>query len=205
MLRLRILALVCGLLGAAPAAFGQDAPSRPGPWVVDVRGVTLSLPVAHGFASPLPAGTPVPGRAFGAELGVRLYGPNWGASRLGVGAGWMWARGTTPEVGAVPRVEEVFTSLAPEVSANFGTAKGWSYLSLGAGVASIESMSVLNGRRSAAGGSGRVLDVHAGAGARWFTTDHLAVGFDVRLHRLAAGEVTPSTVRFAVSVGMSAR
>ena len=205
MRHLRALALAFGLLLAVQAAYAQESPTRPGPWVLDVRGVTLSLPVAAGFVPPVPNGTPLPSRGFGGELGVRWYGPNWGAARLGVGAGWIWARGTTPEVGLVPRVQEVFTSITPEVSANFGTAAGWSYASLGAGTARISTVSVLNGVTSDPATTGRVLDIHAGAGARWFTSDHLAVGFDVRLHRLAAGEATPSTTRFVLSAGLSLR
>ena len=155
--------------------------------------------------APVPNGTPLPSRGFGGEIGVRWYGPNWGRARLGVGAGWIWARGTTPEVGAVPRIQEVFTSVTPEVSANFGTGSGWSYASLGAGTARISTVSVLKGVTSEPATTGRVLDVHAGAGARWFTSDHLALGFDIRLHRLAAGEATPSTTRFVASVGLSLR
>ena len=202
---LRVLALAFGLLVAGPVAYAQEAPTRPGPWVVDLRGVTLSLPVAAGFVPPVPNGTLLPSRGFGGELGVRWYGPNWGRARLGVGAGWIWARGTTPKVGAVPRIQEVFTSITPEVSANFGTAAGWSYASLGAGTARISTVSVLKGVTSEPATTGRVLDIHAGAGARWFTSDHLAVNFDVRLHRLAAGEATPSTTRLVLSVGVSLR
>ena len=205
MRHLCVLALAFGFLTPVPAAHAQDAPARPGPWVLDVRGVTLSLPVAAGFVPPVPTGTPLPSRGFGGEIGIRWYGPNWGPSRMGFGAGWIWARGTTPEVGAVPRVQEVFTSITPEVSANFGTAAGWSYASLGAGVASIETVAVLKGTTSEPAATGSVLNVHVGAGARWFTTDHLAVGFDVRLHRLSGGAVTPSTIRLALSVGLSLR
>lgn len=205
MRHLRVLVLALGLLVPVPATYAQEAPTRPGPWVLDVRGVTLSLPVAAGFVPPVPNGTPLPSRGFGGEFGVRWYGPSWGRARLGVGAGWIWARGTTPEVGAVPRIQEVFTSIAPEVSANFGTAVGWSYASLGAGTARISTVSVLNGVTSDPATTGRVLDIHAGAGARWFTSDHLAVGFDIRLHRLASGEATPATTRFVASVGLSIR
>ncbi|MEQ1896296.1 MAG: hypothetical protein ABL971_02780 [Vicinamibacterales bacterium] len=205
MRHLRVLALAFGLIAAVPAAHAQDPPTRPGPWVLDVRGVTLSLPVAAGFVPPVPSGTSLPSRGFGGELGIRWYGPNWGPSRIGVGAGWIWARGTTPEVGAVPGIQEVFTSLTPEVSTNFGTASGWSYVSLGVGTARIRTVSVLKGTTSEPASTGSVLDVHAGAGARWFTSNHLAVGFDVRLHRLSAGAATPSTIRLLTSVGFSLR
>ena len=201
----RALALAFGLLVAVQAAYAQDAPARPGPWVLDARGVTLSLPVAAGFVPAVPAGASLPSRAFGGELGIRWYGPNWGPSRIGFGAGWIWARGTTPEVGAVPRIQEVFTGITPEVSANFGTASGWSYASLGAGTARISTVAVQKGTTSEPATTGRVLDIHAGGGARWFTSDHLAVGFDVRLHRLGAGEATPSTMRVVVSAGLSVR
>jgi hypothetical protein len=100
-------------------------------------------------------------------------------------------------------VQEVFTSVSPEVSFNFGTASGWSYLSLGTGVGIIRGDLVSQGVTSESVTTGNRLDIHAGVGARWFTIDHLAIGFDVRLHRLSAGRITPSTMRLAASVGIS--
>ncbi|HVG70411.1 MAG TPA: hypothetical protein VM819_05850, partial [Vicinamibacterales bacterium] len=93
--------------------------------------------------------------------------------------------------------------LAPQVSANFGTRDGWSYLSAGVGIASVatEAADVMPGENE----SGRLRVVNFGGGARWFITERLAFGFDVRAHRIAAGSGTPKTALFAVSAGLSIR
>jgi hypothetical protein len=55
--------------------------------------------------------------------------------------------------------------------------------------------------------SGNTTSLNAGAGARWFLTSHVAAGFDLRLHRVAAGPTlgTPAVMLFAASAGLSIR
>jgi hypothetical protein len=53
--------------------------------------------------------------------------------------------------------------------------------------------------------TGRLMTVNAGGGARWFLTRHIAVGFDIRLHRVAAAETMPAAMLFAVGGGISLR
>jgi hypothetical protein len=96
------------------------------------------------------------------------------------------------------------TTVAPQLSFNFGTHDGWSYLSAGYGTAQTRaevtstpaagtatSETVTRERRTHA--------VNFGGGARWFLRERLAVGFDVRFHRL------PSKQIVGLSVGMSVR
>jgi len=201
------LAVAVGLVLATGAA-GAQTPGpadQPGPWVLDLRGTTVSLPSDADFLPALPSGSVVPGRGFGIDGGARWYWRRLGPSRLGLGLDATWARGTAPGTATLPRVVETFTRVAPDLSFNFGQRNGWSYLSLGAGVARIAASASLAGRDLTPTSTGTVLTLHAGGGARWFTRERLAVGFDVRLHSLQPGESTPPTMRFAASVGISLR
>jgi hypothetical protein len=200
-------AALCLLLAAPVPALAQDAAGadQPGPWVLDLRGATVSLPSDPAFLPVLPAGSAVPGRAFGVDGGARWFWRRLGPSRLALGVDATWARGTTPGSATLPRVVETFVRVAPDVSFNFGRRNGWSYLSLGAGVARISGSAALAGRTIDPVSSGGLIAIHGGGGARWFTSDRMAVGFDLRLHQLQAGERTPATMRVAASVGISVR
>lgn len=203
----RACAALCLLLVAPAGARAQSASEadQPGPWVVDLRGVTVSLPSDPAFLPMLPAGSIVPGRGFGVDGGARWFWRRLGASRLGLGLDATWARGTTPGSSSLPRVVETFVRVAPDLSFNFGGRNGWSYLSLGAGLARIAGSATLAGRTLDPVTSGALVAIHGGAGARWFTSDRMAVGFDIRLHHLQPGDRTPATMRFAASVGLSVR
>jgi hypothetical protein len=214
--------LVALLLLAAPAAAQissapapAQSPSRPGPWAVDIRGVTGPVPGTTAFYPPLDNTARVPARGFGIDFGAHVYVLNLGPSRVGVGVNIVNVRATTtPIVEAtmpattptptttptpIPTTTPVTTTagqtvqadlrmLAPQISFNFGSREGWSYLSAGAGTAEIvtRTTGVLSGRRE----SGRLNSLNFGAGARWFIKSHLAVGFDVRMYTMSAGSAT---------------
>jgi hypothetical protein len=189
-------------LSSAGDAVAQVAPGPPGPYVVDLRGATIGVPQFSGFYPPLVEGTLVPARAFGVEAGAHIYLTRLGPGHLGVGASVMQARATADAVSMTARV------LAPQVSINFGTSEGWSYISGGVGVANLRGRVEAPqepGRRS----SGALMALNLGAGARWFFTRHVAIGFDLRLHRIGAGEadafgvVTPATFLGSAAVGFS--
>ena len=78
--------------------------------------------------------------------------------------------------------------LAPQISFNFGSREGCSYLIVGAGTADIvtRTTGVLPGKRE----TGRLNSLNFGAGARWFIRSHLGVGFDVRMYTMSAGSAT---------------
>jgi hypothetical protein len=94
-------------------------------------------------------------------------------------------------------------SLAPQVSFNFGTRDGWSYLSAGAGVSEIVAR--ITGATAQRGETGRVLTVDAGAGARWFLTERVGVGFDLRLRRLSGAGAMGAAMVFGASAGIALR
>ncbi len=69
------------------------------------------------------------------------------------------------------------------------------YLSAGAGTARVN-----------AGETGSSSAINAGGGARWFIRRHVAMGFDVRWHKIAAdGETMDASTVFAASVGFSVK
>ena len=89
----------------------------------------------------------------------------------------------------------LLTTVGPQLSLNFGSRAGWSYLSAGIGRARMSTRAsgfvdeddeddvtaaqlVEHGSRSS---------LNFGGGARWFTRQRLAVSFDVRFHIIGAG------------------
>ena len=94
-------------------------------------------------------------------------------------------------------------AIAPQISLNFGSRDGWSYLSAGLGLGSVNSRTenASPGERE----SGRLRTINYGGGARWFMTPRLAFGFDLRAYQLAAGDGTPRVNVFAVGAGLSLR
>lgn len=195
------------LLGAPAWALAQARPpAPPGPYVIDVRGATMGLPDDAPFYPPLPADTLVPSRGFGVEVGGHVFTGRLGPAHLGAGASFAYIRGTTTDTAATVRV------LAPQLSFNFGTTNGWSYLSAGIGTGDVQGRftSAPDGA-TVSQRSGAVLAMNVGGGARWFVTRHLAVGFDLRLHHLGSGggqdgaAGTPSTMVVLASAGLSVK
>jgi hypothetical protein len=216
----RALALVVVVLTAAPAA-AQNTPGPPGPYVLDVRGTTVALPEGAAFLPPVSITALVPSRAFGVDAGGHLYIANWRQARVGVGASVLVARGTALDVNITERI------VAPQLSLNWGTANGWSYLSTGVGRGHIESRRVTpasststSGQSTGSGAASastidnvtvNVLAINFGGGARWFISRRVAVGFDIRLHKIGGGTAkptaaaTPGAMLLAASAGLSFR
>ena len=93
MIRLATAPLIAFLLTGAPAS--AQSPSRPGPWAIDVRGVTGPVPEQTVFYPPLDRTALIPGRGLGLDLGVHVYLLNLGPARLGIGADLFYVRGRT--------------------------------------------------------------------------------------------------------------
>ena len=218
------------LVTVAPAA-AQVVTTLPGPYVVDVRGTTVGIPRGAAFFPAVPQTTQIPSRGFGVDVGAHVYLVQFGPSRLGVGADLLRARGTSsPGKNATsgsgpntrpsqPDVAATVTAVAPQVSFNFGSAEGWSYISGGWGVAQIRSSTSAFGLSGTGTGTGvvpaQVVDngyrpsVNVGGGARWFTAKHTAFSFDIRFHVVMAGPKgasdTPGATLVAASAGISLR
>ena len=191
---MRRVAAALLLLAAAPAAAQSREPV--GPFVVDLRGATSGVPNDTAF---FPAGvsadTIVPARGFGFDVGGHVYLFALGPARLGVGLNYVRLRGTAEASTATVAM------LAPQLSFNFGSRDGWSYLGAGLGRAWIDTS--LHGETGpSARESGGLTSINAGGGARWFLVSRLAVGFDVRWHRISG---PPRATLLTASVGFSVR
>ena len=228
---------IAALLMSTPAAAQLSPPSTPGPYVIDIRAPMSGLPSTSGFHPRLPANTLVPKRGFGLGVGGHVYVARLGVSRVGVGVDALRVRGTavtpvtlststtesTTEAGtpsssgaslsAASQIDIAMsmTAIAPQLSFNFGTREGWSYLSGGYGIAQIrteatgEQESPLTGRTTLVRDDGRSASINYGGGARWFIRDRVAVGFDLRFHRIATVGTRPVAKLVVASVGLSVR
>jgi hypothetical protein len=230
------LAAVCflwlGTLAGTPAAAQIAAPGPPGPYVIDVHGATSAIPQDASFFPPVPTATIIPSRGYGFDVGAHVYLMRLGPGRLGIGASLLRVGGTASPPAPSPRptsatttpatrpdVDATLTIFAPQLSYNFGSAEGWSYVSAGVGHTKVTTGT------SAFGGPGsgtsmtpeRSVDsrtlstINIGGGARWFAKAHLAFSFDVRFYlvsaRAAEGKApaTTGTTLVAASAGISLR
>ena len=227
--RFAAIGVLAVVLVGTPAVAQVAAPEPPGLYTIDVRGATGGLPTDAAFFPPLPSGTSIPTRGYGVDVGAHLYPLQLGPARLGVGVGVLRVRGTaspeTPSTGSsttastTPDVDSALTVIAPQLSFNFGSSAGWSYLSVGLGGARVTSVtSVFRGEGIASdltpGGdanSGFRPSMSIGGGARWFAKARLGVSFDLRVYFVSAGiaegtrPATPRSTLTSASVGVSVR
>jgi hypothetical protein len=195
---MRKLAVVCvfaGTIAGARAACAQEPPPRIPRFVIDFHGTVPMFPNdlqqladSRGVSPPLTL-TELPGWGIGAQVGAHLYLFKWKALTVGVGGEVMAARATsTPSASSASTlrpVEERLVSAAPQLSFNFGTGHGWSYLSGGIGRSqwSLHPTGEPTGPADA-----EVLPTfNYGGGARWFIKRHLAFSFDVRVYEVQPG------------------
>ncbi len=201
-----VVLLTLAHVSTAAAQQPSAAPGLNPPWpllVVDARGATAVIPKDSAFYPPLPENALVPARGFGFDAGAHVYAGRLGGVRLGYGADVFFVRATQ---GGLTTVNARF--VAPQVSLNFGTSRGWSYISGGAGVATMRGELTDETGASTSRPSGRLSAVNVGGGARWFMSRHLAFTFDIRLHRLGHGTgedgvQTPTAMLSSVSAGFS--
>ena len=200
------------------AAFAQS--SSPGPYIIDFRGAMSGLPTGVFYPASAP-NTVVPTRGFGLGGGVHVYLLRLGPSRIGLGVDGARVRGTADTFAAtssssssanasmstapVAKAVMDMTTVAGQISFNFGSHDGWSYLTAGYGktrTRSQVSSEVLGPiEHSVAVLKRHTPTMNYGGGARWFVREHIGVGFDVRFHRL----INPSKQIVGLSVGLSLR
>jgi hypothetical protein len=206
-------------LTSARAAAQTPAPAPPGPYVIDVHAVTSGLPGDASFFPPAPSGTLIPSRSLGLNIGGHVYLFRLGPAHVGVGASALQALGkiSAATQTGTPAVNMRVRAVAPQLSFNFGSADGWSYLSAGIGLAAVRTTTSPVEARIDEGtittpkqvhDTGSLRSVNLGAGARWFVRGRMAFSFDVRVHKIAAGSGemgTPATTLVAASAGLSVR
>jgi hypothetical protein len=181
--------LLLAIVSAHDAAAQSLNPGPPGPFVFDARGVVSGIPNSEAFVPPGLTTATIPSRGFGGGVGGHVYAIQLGPGRFGIGVDLAFARGTSTEV------QTTLSTIDPQVSFNFGTADGWSYLSAGVGAARLKS--------EPSGISESVQAINWGGGARWFLSQHFGIGFDIRVRHLSAGDVVPKGTSVAAAVGLS--
>jgi hypothetical protein len=196
----RVFVFAVMLLATASTSLAQTRQpiSR---FVIDVRGASTGLPTDEGWTPTLPANTLAPSRKLGLDAGAHVFVLRLKGLSFGIGGNFLYARGTTiapepvstspttpPPVQTIPDVTTGLTSVAPQVSMNFGHSLGWSYLSAGLGTTQVESEAAIPSQTTVVftpRDSGWVKTINFGGGARWFIKDRFGVGFDVRWYKLS--------------------
>ena len=183
--------------------YGQAPPGPIPRIVVDLHGIVPVFPndnaalASSRFVNdpgrPLAVGE-LPGAGFGGRIGVHLYLFKWKAITVGVGGEVMSARSSSSPPddtqGFVP-VTERLTSGAGQLSLNFGSAHGWSYLSGGFGRS---QWSILPAGQAPTSSDTETLPTaNYGGGAHWSIKRHLGFSLDVRLYEIQPGSPTVVT------------
>jgi opacity protein-like surface antigen len=210
----RFAALVLCLAFAAPAAAQQKEPI--GPFAIDVRGALARHKAEPSVATDLNVqSSNLPTRTLGLVGGVHFYPLRRRRVTLGVGGTFVMTRGSkTLDVqgsgGAEPvqgpTVRRRFTTLSPEISLNFGHRNGWSYIS---GGMLGRSKLYLEREDAPVANAPYRSTINYGGGARWFTSEHLALSVDFRWYSVAEQSAAtgivaqPRTTLLVLSGGVS--
>ncbi|MGE4055870.1 MAG: outer membrane beta-barrel protein [Vicinamibacterales bacterium] len=204
-----LLGALCILAASRPAS-AQDEPSRIGPIAIDVRGSFPGLSDSPTLAASRNlVGDELPGRGLGGDVGAHLYLFKAGAVTFGIGAQLTLIRGTSQATEEGLRaVTSRLVSFTPQVSLNFGSGDGWSYLSAGMGQS--EWSIVVQGEAPTSADLERLRTFNYGGGARWFMNEHVAFTFDVRFHVIEPGAIhvlglpgSPRTRLLVIGAGLS--
>jgi hypothetical protein len=218
---LRAAFVIMILLAAnAPAARAQELPPRIPLFVVDLHGTFARLPGdnqtladSRGIAL-----GELPGPAFGAGLGLHVYPLRFRTITFGIGGQVTFARKHTKGLVVAGQtllnpVTETLVSGAPQLSFNFGSGTGWSYIS--GGIGQTVWQIIPDGADPLTSDNDRLKTINYGGGARWFMKKHLAFSFDVRIYALNPGAAslkpgtsttlpgTPRTAVMVIGVGAS--
>lgn len=180
--------VLAGLFGVCSAVQAQEPPPRIPAFVVDLHANVVNFPDAAQLAqSRARAPSELPGFGMGGDAGVHVYPFKWRAITFGVGGQFTVSRArrtpAAPGQSTMLRpVTERFTSLAPQLSFNFGSGNGWSYLS--GGIAPATWSLVPDGSAPLPSDEERLKTINYGGGARWFAKPRLAFSFDVRFYAI---------------------
>jgi Outer membrane protein beta-barrel domain len=193
MMRMRGLCPLALLLGFCTTAAAQG-PEPIGRFAADVRVALPGYPQTATVATALGVDPlDLPTRGLGLAFGAHLYPARKGVVSLGLGAEWMVSqrnrtRDPTTEGGTPgPTVQTRFSSFSPQISLNFGSKQGWSYLSGGLGWGRFTTELQTSPQPDA---EGRLRTINYGGGARWFLNQHVAVSLDLRFYAVNPQEAT---------------
>jgi len=210
--------LAAMLLGSIGEAAAQDTPPEKlpiGRFVVDARLAFPKFKDDPAIAAALDVTVPnLPGRAFGPVIGAHWYALRLGKVTFGFGGELMAARrgrtinAGTEEAPVDSTVNSRFSAVSPQISFNFGSRDGWSYISGGIGWSRFTAErqdAPLPDQESAS------KTINYGGGARGFAKKHLALSMDLRFYAINPQEPTstrpgvPRMTLIAFSVGASIR
>ena len=185
-----LLVSVAPALAQQPAATPAPVPREPiAAFVADARVAWPSLKEDADVATSLGVETDdLPDRGPGFILGAQVYVARRRAVKVGIGGEMLWARAghTVPplEEGDPdgPRLENRWSHLSPQVSLNFGSKDGWSYLTGGIGWSKLTMERQDEPQESGS----RILTLNYGGGARWFMKKHLALNMDLRFYSVGS-------------------
>jgi hypothetical protein len=193
------------MLAASSQASAQEGVPQPiGPFVVDVRGSIVPFGQNAAFAAPRGFSSSLtPALGLGVEAGAHAYLYRWRVITFGLGGsvhaslGDRSAGELDPDPDG-PTLRKRFVALSSQLSFNFGSRDGWSYLSGGLGTSrySLFALGHEDPQR-------RTSTINYGGGARWFTNNHLALSLDLRFYALAPLAATgtePSSPRMTLMV-----
>ena len=215
--RMRVPVIACAsliALFAANRALAQDPAPRIGPYVVDLHATVPRFPqdlqLAQSRAMTL---AELPGSGLGVLVGVHVYPLRWRAVTFGVGGEFATgrARQTPAAIQTLVRpATERLTTITPQLSFNFGTGNGWSYISGGLGRSTWAVTP--QGQEGFAADSEQLKTISYGGGARWFMKRHLAFSFDARFYAINPGTPfvagalgSPRTTLIVIGAGVSVR
>jgi hypothetical protein len=200
-MRRAVLALsAAAVLCVHGRADAQEAPTPFPRVVLDLHGIVPVFPndnaqlASSRFVTelnrPMQIGE-LPGAGFGGRVGVHVYLLKWKVITFGVGGEVLSARSSStpadPSLELVP-VSERLTSGDGQVSFNFGSGHGWSYLSGGFGRS--QWSIVPAGQPAAAADAESLPTTNYGGGAHWSIKRHLGFSLDVRLYEIQPGSAT---------------
>ena len=185
-----LLAAACLSLTVWPAAAQAPPPPIP-PFVVDARVTVPFYPSGDAVAVAIQetAGT-LPGHGLGVTVGAHWYPVRWKAITFGIGGELFRSKGsrapTSEEVMAAstppPTLETRLRAFSPQLSFNFGSGNGWSYLSGGMGKA---TLSIRQAGVPSLDPAPSATTINYGGGARWFDRDHVAFTLDLRIFAMS--------------------
>lgn len=178
-------------VSTAARAAAQEPPPKIGPFVIDIHGIVPRFPHDDQLTLSRDLFTrEMPGTGLGVHASANVYLFTWKAVTFGLGGDATFARAhngsepISPTVTGRP-VTERFMHVAPELSFNFGTGDGWSYLSGGIGRSTWSI--VPDGAQPLNADRERLETINYGGGARWFAKPHLAFSVDVRFYAVYPG------------------
>jgi hypothetical protein len=221
MKRVAVLSFVAGLLLSASDARSQEPPPKIGPFVVDFHASVPRFPSDPKLAESRGVQqAELPGRGLGMQVGVTVYPLRWRAVTFGVGGELARSRSRrtpptattgsgTARAPTLRATEEKFTSLAPQLSFNFGHGHGWSYVS--GGLARSTWSLVPSDRLAFPSDAEKLKTINYGGGARWFIKPHVAFSFDVRFYAINPGAPyldfpgSPRTTLMVIGAGVSVK